>query len=125
MGEMEDAQLLKELEMLIKNLDDDQLEKLEKIMGKDLEEMTEFDMIMNELKEMGMEDSDIANLKQLANLMLEFLAEVPEIADKLDFVDEYDLEDNIQLYLLGLPNKLGPLGYIALHHVLESEFEES
>ena len=28
-----------------------------------------------------------------------------------------------QLYLLGLPNKLGPLGYIALHNVLEDEDE--
>ena len=29
-----------------------------------------------------------------------------------------------QLYLLGLPNKLGPLGYIALHQVLE-ELEDA
>ena len=29
-----------------------------------------------------------------------------------------------QLYLLGLPNKLGPLGYIALHHVLEDDGED-
>ena len=29
-----------------------------------------------------------------------------------------------QLYLLGLPNKLGPLGYIALHHVLDAADEE-
>jgi len=122
--ELEEAQLLKELEILVKNLDDDQLEKLEKIMGKDIDEMTEFDMIMNELKEMGMEDSDIADLKQLAQLMHEFLNQVPEIGEKLDFDDEYDLLDNIQLYLLGLPNKLGPLGYIALHHVLEDEAEE-
>ena len=28
------------------------------------------------------------------------------------------------MYLLGLPNKLGPLGYIALHHVLDSGDEE-
>ena len=28
-----------------------------------------------------------------------------------------------QLYLLGLPNKLGPLGFIALHHILEGESE--
>ena len=28
-----------------------------------------------------------------------------------------------QLYLLGLPNKLGPLGFIALHHILDGESE--
>ena len=28
-----------------------------------------------------------------------------------------------QLYLLGLPNKLGPLGFLALHHVLTEEEE--
>jgi len=122
--ELEDAQLLKELEILVKNLDDEQLEKLEKIMGKDIDETTEFDMIVNELKDMGMEDSDIADLKQLAQLMHEFLSQVPEIGEKLDFHHEYDLLDNIQLYLLGLPNKLGPLGYIALHHVLEEEADE-
>ena len=27
----------------------------------------------------------------------------------------------LQLYLLGLPNKLGPLGFLALHHVLTTE----
>jgi len=122
--ELEEAQLLKELEILVKNLDDEQLEKLEKIMGKDIDETTEFDMIVNELKDMGMEDSDITDLKQLAQLMHEFLSQVPEIGEKLDFDHEYDLLDNIQLYLLGLPNKLGPLGYIALHHVLEEEADE-
>ena len=29
----------------------------------------------------------------------------------------------MQLYLLGLPNKLGPLGYISLHHVLDGADE--
>ena len=28
------------------------------------------------------------------------------------------------MYLLGLPNKLGPLGFIALHHVLDGADEE-
>merc|ERR1712119_92570 len=120
--ELEDAQLLKELEILVKNLDDDQLDKLEAIMGKDIDEVTEFEMIMAELKEMGMEDEDIADLKQLAQLMHEFLSQVPDLASKLEL--ESDLLDNIQLYLLGLPNKLGPLGYIALHHVLEDEGED-
>eukprot|EP00092_Neocalanus_flemingeri_P010765 GFUD01011594.1.p1 GENE.GFUD01011594.1~~GFUD01011594.1.p1 ORF type:complete len:230 (-),score=60.57 GFUD01011594.1:82-771(-) len=121
---LEDAQLLKELEMLVGNLDEDQLEKLEAILGKDIDEMTEFDMIVAELKEMGMEDEAIADLKQLAHLMNEFLSQVPELSAKLEFSSEYDLRDNIQLYLLGLPNKLGPLGYFAMHHVLEANSYE-
>merc|ERR1712096_398412 len=89
--ELEDAQLLKELEILVKNLDDDQLDKLEAIMGKDIDEVTEFEMIMAELKEMGMEDEDIADLKQLAQLMHEFLSQVPDLATKLELESDYDL----------------------------------
>jgi len=122
--ELEEAELLKELENLVKSLDDEQLELLEAIMGKDIDEATEFDMIMVELKGMGMEEEDIDDLKQLSELMHEFLNQVPEVATKLELNHEYDLLDNIQLYLLGLPNKLGPLGYIALHHVLEDDGED-
>merc|ERR1711862_400653 len=51
--------------------------------------------------------------------MHEFLGQIPSLGQKLELRKEYDLLDNVQLYLLGLPNKLGPLGYIALHNVLE------
>merc|ERR1719452_404902 len=109
-----------ELELMVKNLSDDQLDELEKLLGKNIEEEgTEFDKIMVELKEMGMEDEDIADMKQLSQGMYDFLSLVPDLGEKLDFATEYDLMDNIHLYLLGLENKLGPLGYIALHHVLE------
>merc|ERR1712055_744228 len=93
-------------------------------MGKDLDETTEFDMIMQELKEMGMSEDDIEDLQTISELMYDFLVLVPDMEKKLELDDDYDLLDNIQLYLLGLPNKLGPLGYIALHHVLESESED-
>jgi len=120
--ELREAELLKELEDLVLNLDDDQFDVLEAIMGKDIDEAAEFDMILAELVEMGMVEEDVHDLKQLAALMYKFLIQVPEISSKLS--KEYDLLDNIQLYLLGLPNKLGPLGYIALHNVLEDEDEE-
>eukprot|EP00091_Calanus_sinicus_P025717 TRINITY_DN996_c0_g1_i9.p1 TRINITY_DN996_c0_g1~~TRINITY_DN996_c0_g1_i9.p1 ORF type:complete len:211 (-),score=82.66 TRINITY_DN996_c0_g1_i9:214-846(-) len=122
--ELEEAELLKELETLVQNLDDEQLELLESIMGKDIDEATEFDMIVAELKAMGMDEEDINDLKQLSELMYEFLIQVPEVATKLELSHDYDLLDNVQLYLLGLPNKLGPLGYIALHHVLEDDGED-
>merc|ERR1711970_1315158 len=124
-AEVEEARLRKELENLVKSLDNDQLNLLETILGKEDEndESTEFDMITAELKEMGMDEEDIEDLKHLAEMMHEFLKLIPELAQKLELKQEYDLLDNVQLYLLGLPNKLGPLGYIALHSVLE-ELEE-
>ena len=47
------------------------------------------------------------------------------IIDKSIFVHLYTWPDGFifQLYLLGLPNKLGPLGFLALHHVLTEEEE--
>ena len=109
---------------MIQNLDDEQLDLLEAIMGKDIDEVSEFDMILAELVEMGMDESEVHDLKQLAALMYEFLVQVPEIASKLNLEKDYDLLDNIQLYLLGLPNKIGPLGYIALHNALEDDDED-
>jgi len=120
-AEVEEARLRKELENLVKSLDNDQLNLLETILGKEDEddESTEFDMITAELKEMGMDEDDVEDLKHLAEMMHEFLDQIPSLAEKLELRKEYDLLDNVQLYLLGLPNKLGPLGYIALHNVLE------
>merc|ERR1719402_1928560 len=93
-------------------------------MGKGIDEAAEFDMILGELVEMGMVEEDVHDLKQLAALMYKFLIQVPEISSKLKLSKEYDLLDNIQLYLLGLQTKLGSLGYFALHNVLEDEDEE-
>merc|ERR1711909_182563 len=120
-AEVEEAKLRKELENLVKSLDNDLLNLLETILGKEDEddESTEFDMITAELKEMGMDEDDVEDLKHLAEMMHEFLNHIPELAQKLELKKEYDLLDNVQLYLLGLPNKLGPLGYIALHNILE------
>merc|ERR1712025_985517 len=94
-------------------------ELLETIMGRGHDESTEFDLITAELKDMGMDEEDIEDLKQLSELMYEFLKQIPSLVTKLQLVEEYDLLDNVQLYLLGLPNKLGPLGYVALQYVLE------
>jgi len=121
--ELQDAQFLKEWEIIVKNLDDDQLDNIEDILAQDFERKKEFDLIVDELRDMGMEEQDISDLKQLAELMHEFLIKVPNLKIKLEIASNDDLLDNIQLYLLGLPNKLGPLGYIALHHILDGESE--
>jgi hypothetical protein len=123
--EIENAQMLKELEVLIRNLNDDQLDRLEGILTEDEEEEdTEFGRVKQELLDMGIDAQDIEDLKTLAALMSEFLMKIPNIKKKLEMRTDNDLLDNVQLYLLGLPNKLGPLGYISLHHVLDGADEQ-
>merc|ERR550519_1991311 len=116
-----DSEELKELEELIGNLSSEQLEELQNIMGRDHDEMTEFDLISGELAEMGVEEEDIVDLKLLGSMMNTFLIQVNDIEKRLNMKKPHDLMDHIQLYLLGLPNKLGPLGFLALHHVLTTE----
>merc|ERR1719222_978356 len=71
-----------------------------------------------------MDPQDIEDMFDLADMMKEFLKKIPDIEDKLDLEeDEYTLEDHCKLYLLGLPNKLGPMGFLALHSILESAGE--
>merc|ERR1711936_1458317 len=83
--------------------------------------MTEFDLISGELAEMGVEKEDLVDLKLLGSMMNDFLMQVNDIEMRLEMKKPHDLMDHIQLYLLGLPNKLGPLGFLALHHVLTTE----
>jgi len=117
--DLEDEELSKEVESLIANLDEDQLEKLEEILSKDLDAESELSMIQDELAEMGMDIEDINDLLDLAAMMTKFLSKIPEL--DLGSDDEYSLEDHVKLYLLGLPNRLGPLGFLALHSVLETD----
>lgn len=125
--QLEDEDLAKELQEVISNLDDEQLEKLEAILSKDLDSASEFDMLLSELEELGMEKDDIEDLLNLSKMMEKFLKRVPEVEEKVLEDSDYSLEDHCKLYLLGLPNNLGPLGFIALHSVLqgdESDIEE-
>ena len=99
MQKLENAQMLKELEVLIKNLDDEQLDNLEEILKDDEEdtEDTEFGRVKQELLDMGMEEQDIEDLKVLAELMVGFLEKIPNIERKLEFKSEADLLDNVQV----------------------------
>merc|ERR1719385_107681 len=58
--------------------------------------------------------------------MSKFLQKVPEVEEAVltDSSSSYSLEDNVKLYLLGLPNNLGPLGFFALHSVLQDGDED-
>merc|ERR1711915_626182 len=119
--ELEDEELTKEIETLVRNLDDYQLEQLEAILAKDLDAASELDMLMAELEELGMEKEDVEDLLGLAEMMAKFLRKVPEVERSMEEDSEYSLDDNVKMYLLGLPNNLGPLGFFALHSVLQDE----
>ena len=95
--ELEDAQMLKELEVLIQNLDDEQLENLEEILTDDIDHATEFEKIVKELRTMGLDEEDIEDLRQLATLMNQFLIQVPGLELKLEMKGGSDLLDNIQV----------------------------
>ena len=59
---------------MVGNLDDEQLEQLEAILAKDLDEASEMDMLMAELKELGMDQEDIEDLLELAGMMTKFVS---------------------------------------------------
>ena len=59
---------------MIAGLDEDQLEKLERIMSKDLDSATEFQMLHDELVEMGMDEEDVQDLLDLSKMMVQFVS---------------------------------------------------
>jgi len=97
-SDVDEAALRREVENLVENLSDqNQLELLETIMGRGHDESTEFDLITAELKDMGIDEEDIEDLKQLSELMYEFLRQIPALVTKLQLEEEYDLLDNVQV----------------------------
>merc|ERR1711887_317915 len=109
---------------MIDTLSAEELDQLEAILGKPLDEKTELQMIQAELQQLGMDPQDVQDMFDLSEMMKKFLLKIPDVDTKLQLdEDEYSLEDHCKLYLLGLPNKLGPLGFLALHSILESAGE--
>merc|ERR1719435_912008 len=109
---------------MIDTLSAEELDQLEAILGKPLDEKTELQMIQAELQQLGMDPQDVQDMFDLSKMMKKFLLKIPDVDIKLQLdEDDYSLEDHCKLYLLGLPNKLGPLGFLALHSILESAGE--
>merc|ERR1712168_491840 len=124
MNEMMEADIQKEIEEMIDTLSAEELDQLEAILGKPLDEKTELQMIQAELQQLGMDPQDGQDMFDLSEMMKKFLLKIPDVDTKLQLAsDDYSLEDHCKLYLLGLPNKLGPLGFLALHSILESAGE--
>merc|ERR1719430_1628839 len=109
---------------MIDTLSAEELDQLEEILSKPLDEKTELQMIQAELQQLGMDPQDVQDMFDLSEMMKKFLLKIPDVDTKLQLDDdEYSLEDHCKLYLLSLPNKLGPLGFLALHSILESAGE--
>merc|ERR1719430_2786248 len=108
---------------MIDTLSAEELDQLEEILSKPLDEKAELQMIQAELEQLGMDPQDVQDMFDLAEMMKKFLLKIPDVDTKLQLDDEDSLEDHCKLYLLGLPNKLGPLGFLALHSILESAGE--
>merc|ERR1719427_39749 len=109
---------------MIDTLSAEELDQLEEILSKPLDEKTELQMIQAELQQLGIDPQDVQDMFDLSEMMKKFLLKIPDVDIKLQLAeDDYSLEDHCKLYLLGLPNKLGPLGFLALHSILESAGE--
>merc|ERR1711970_1464185 len=75
-------------------------------------------------QQLGMDPQDVQDMFDLSEMMKKFLLKIPDVDTKLQLdEDDYSLEDHCKLYLLGLTNKLGPHGFLALHSILESAGE--
>lgn len=68
--------------------------------------------VSDEIKKFGMKDEQVEDLNSMADRMFQFLAKA--MARIGQSSTQVDIFYNSQLYLLGLPNSLGPLGYFAL-----------
>lgn len=68
--------------------------------------------VSDEIKKFGMKDEQVEDLNSMADRMFQFLAKA--MARIGQSSSQVDIFYNSQLYLLGLPNSLGPLGYFAL-----------
>merc|ERR1719228_1400075 len=97
---------------MIDTLSAEELDQLEAILGKPLDEKTELQMIQAELQQLGMDPQDVQDMFDLSEMMKKFLLKIPDVDTKLQLAeDDYSLEDHCKLYLL------------ALHSILESAGE--
>merc|ERR1719330_153049 len=100
---------------MIDTLSAEELDQLEAILGKPLDEKTELQMIQAELQQLGMDPQDVQDMFDLSEMMKKFLLKIPDVDTKLQLdEDDYSLEDHCKLY---------PLGLLALHSILESAGE--
>jgi len=76
--------------------------------------------VSEEIKNFGIKDEQVEDLNKMADRMFQFLAKA--MARIGQSSSQVDIFYNSQLYLLGLPNSLGPLGYFALQGLEDNIF---
>jgi len=122
--QMEKQILERELEDFVFQLDDEELEaleeRLEEIIEGDYVGDMESKMILKQLSMIGLGDDDLREFNILADDMTIFLSTIPTMRTKLGLSGE-DLADNVKMYLLGLDNELGPIGFLALHRLIRGD----
>merc|ERR1712168_731109 len=75
----EQAEAIEDIEELIDGLSDTQLANLEEILTGDLTPEKELELIISELTNMGMDEIDIRDMLELADMMTDFLKKVPDV----------------------------------------------
>merc|ERR1740131_787403 len=73
MNEMMEADIQKEIEEMIDTLSAEELDQLEEILSKPLDEKAELQMIQAELEQLGMDPQDVQDMFDLAEMMKRFL----------------------------------------------------
>jgi len=76
--------------------------------------------VSEEIKNFGIKVEQVEDLNKMADRMFQFL--VKAMARIGQSSSQVDIFYNSQLYLLGLPNSLGPLGYFALQGLEDNIF---
>merc|ERR1719153_1063273 len=76
MENVDEAELRKELESFIENVDEKSLSRLEEIIDKELTDENKLNEIGDELELIGLEKKDVEDLKYIADKMTAFLLEV-------------------------------------------------
>merc|ERR1712183_752080 len=85
MNEMMEADIQKEIEEMIDTLSAEDLDQLEEILSKPLDEKAELQMIQAELEQLGM---DVQDMFDLAEMMKKFLLKIPDVDTKLQLDDD-------------------------------------
>merc|ERR1711931_123372 len=68
---------------MIDTLSAEELDQLEAILGKPLDEKTELQMIQAELQQLGMDPQDVQDMFDLSEMMKKFLLKIPDVDSKL------------------------------------------
>merc|ERR1712168_1472370 len=79
----DEAEAIQDIEELIDGLSDEQLTSLEEILTGDLTPEKELELIISELTNMGMDETDIKDMLELAEMMTDFLTSLVHLGSSV------------------------------------------